>query len=193
MKKNIVVASLLMMGSSALIAADMGNSWFMGTEFGGMDIKMKATASSGGTTASVTDTMNTTYESLKIGKYFDNSRMYTALNYQNKKDDFSSWSLGLGYDYLIKNSSSFTPFIGANVSYIRGKVDDMPILDKPVGFAAGVEAGFIYALSSKAEIEAGVRYMNISNVEDSASISGVSVKLEGKTATQYYLGLNYKF
>lgn len=39
----------------------------------------------------------------------------------------------------------------------------------------------------------GIRYMNISNVEDSASISGVSAKLEGKTATQYYLGLNYKF
>lgn len=192
MRKSIVVASLVMMGS-ALMAADMGNGWFMGTEFGGMDIKMKATASSGGTTASITDTMNTTYESIKVGKYFDNSRIYTALNYQNKKDDFSSWTWGLGYDYLIKNSSSITPFIGANVSYIKGKVDDMPVLDKPAGFAAGVEAGFIYALSSKAEIEAGVRYMNISNVEDSASISGVSVKLEGKTATQYYLGLNYKF
>ncbi|MCD8477067.1 MAG: porin family protein [Sulfurospirillum sp.] len=192
MKKSIVAASLLMMGS-ALMAADMGNGWFMGTEFGGMDIKMKATASSGGTTASITDTMNTTYESIKIGKYFDNSRIYTALNYQNKKDDFSSWSWGLGYDYLIKNSSSITPFIGANVSYIKGKVDDMPVLDKPAGFAAGVEAGLIYALSPKAELEAGIRYMNISNVEDSGSISGVSVKLEGKTATQYYLGINYKF
>ncbi len=192
MRKSIVVASLVMMGS-ALMAADMGNGWFMGTEFGGMDIKMKATASSGGTTASITDTMNTTYESIKVGKYFDNSRIYTALNYQNKKDDFSSWTWGLGYDYLIKNSSSITPFIGANVSYIKGKVDDMPVLDKPAGFAAGVEAGFIYALSSKTELEAGIRYMNISNVEDSASISGVSVKLEGKTATQYYLGINYKF
>lgn len=192
MRKSIVVASLVMMGS-ALMAADMGNGWFMGTEFGGMDIKMKATASSGGTTASITDTMNTTYESIKVGKYFDNSRIYTALNYQNKKDDFSSWTWGLGYDYLMKNSSSITPFIGANASYIKGKVDDMPVLDKPAGFAAGVEAGFIYALSSKTELEAGIRYMNISNVEDSASISGVSVKLEGKTATQYYLGINYKF
>ena len=193
MKKSIVVASLLMIGSSALMAADMGNGWFMGAEFGGMDIKMKATASSSGTVASATDTMNTTYESLKIGKYFDNSRLYTTINYENKKDDFSSWIWGLGYDYLIKNSSSITPFIGANVSYVKGKVDDIPILDKPAGFAAGVEAGFIYALSSKAEIEAGIRYMNISNVKDSASISGVSAKLEGKTATQYYLGLNYKF
>ena len=121
MKKSIVVASLVMMGS-ALMAADMGNGWFMGTEFGGMDIKMKATASSGGTTASITDTMNTTYESLKIGKYIDNSRLYTAINYQNKKDDFSSWTWGLGYDYLMKNSSSITPFIGANASYIKVKL-----------------------------------------------------------------------
>ena len=192
MKKSIVVASLVMMGS-ALMAADMGNGWFMGTEFGGMDIKMKATASSGGTTASITDTMNTTYESLKIGKYIDNSRLYTAINYQNKKDDFSSWTWGLGYDYLMKNSSSITPFIGANVSYIKGKVDDMPVLDKPEGFAAGIEAGFIYTLSSNTELEAGIRYMNISNVKDSATISGASVKMEGKTATQYYLGINYKF
>ena len=79
--------------------------------------------------------MNTTYESLKIGKYIDNSRLYTAINYQNKKDDFSSWTWGLGYDYLMKNSSSITPFIGANASYIKGKVDDMPVLDKPEGFA----------------------------------------------------------
>ena len=43
------------------------------------------------------------------------------------------------------------------------------------------------------ELEAGIRYMNISNVKDSATISGASVKMEGKTATQYYLGINYKF
>lgn len=125
--------------------------------------------------------------SIKIGKYFDSSRVYTSFSYQNKKDDFSSWTLGLGYDYLIKNSSSITPFIGANISYIQGNVDEMPVLDKPAGFAAGIEAGFIYSLSSNTELEAGIRYMNISNVEDSATISGVSVKLEGKSTTQYYL------
>ena len=51
----------------------------------------------------------------------------------------------------------------------------------------------IYTLSSNTELEAGIRYMNISNVKDSATISGASVKMEGKTATQYYLGINYKF
>lgn len=193
MKKSLILSSLLMISGSALMAADLGNNWFMGTELGGMNIKMKASATLGGTTESLTDTMNATYESLKIGKYFDNSRIYTALNYQNKKDDFSSWAVGLGYDYLIKNSTAITPFIGANVSYLKGNIDDMPILDKPEGFTAGLEAGFIYAIDKKIELEAGIRYMNVSNVEDSVSVTGASAKVEGKTATQYYVGVNYKF
>lgn len=193
MKKSIVLASMLMMSGSALLAAELGNGWFMGAEFGGMDIKVKGTATLGATSESATDTINATYESLKIGKYFESSRVYTTLSYQNEKDDFSSWSVGLGYDYLIKNTSSITPFVGINASYITGKVDGMPILDKPSGFAAGVEAGLIYALTKNTEMEVGVRYMNVSNVEDSASIPGASAKLEGKTAAQYYLGLNYRF
>jgi outer membrane protein W len=102
-------------------------------------------------------------------------------------------TVGLGYDYLIKNSTAITPFIGANVSYLKGNIDDMPILDKPEGFTAGLEAGFIYAIDKKIELEAGIRYMNVSNVEDSVSVTGASAKVEGKTATQYYVGVNYKF
>lgn len=193
MKKSIVLASMLMMSGSALLAAELGNGWFMGTEFGGMDIKVKGTATLGATSESATDTINATYESLKIGKYFESSRVYTTLSYQNEKDDFSSWSVGLGYDYLIKNTSFITPFVGINASYIKGKVDGLPILDKPSGFAAGVETGLICALAKNTEMEVGVRYMNVSNVEDSVSIPGASAKLEGKTAAQYYLGLNYRF
>ena len=193
MKKSIVLASMLMMSGSALMAAELGNDWFMGAEFGKMDMKIKAIATVGAVTTTETDTINATYESIKLGKYFDSSRVFTALSYQNKKDDFSSWSVGIGYDYLIKNSSSITPFVGINASYINGKVDGLPILDKPSGFAAGVEAGIIYALAKNIEMEAGMRYMNVSNVEDSISAPGASAKLEGKTATQYYVGLNYRF
>jgi hypothetical protein len=69
------------------MAADLGNNWFMGTELGGMNIKMKASATLGGTTESLTDTMNATYESLKIGKYFDNSRVFILPLKFNAKND----------------------------------------------------------------------------------------------------------
>ena len=193
MKKSLVLSSLLMISGSALMAADLGNNWFMGAELGGMSIKVNSSATTGGTTVSETDTINATYEALKIGKYFDNSRVYGLIDYQNKKDDFSSWTMGIGYDYLIKNSTSVTPFIGVNVSYIKGSIDGLPIIDKPSGFAAGLEAGLIYALGKNYEMEMGMRYMNVNNVKDSISVTGASAEIKGKTATQYYLGLNYKF
>lgn len=40
MKKSLVVASLLFSGSSALVAADMDNSWFVGGEFGAQNMKI---------------------------------------------------------------------------------------------------------------------------------------------------------
>ena len=190
MKKSLVLSSLLMISGSALMAADLGNNWFMGAELGGMSIKVNSSATTGGTTVSETDTINATYEALKIGKYFDNSRVYGLIDYQNKKDDFSSWTMGIGYDYLIKNSTSVTPFIGVNASYIKGSIDGLPIIDKPSGFAAGLEAGLIYALGKNYEMEMGMRYMNVNIVKDSISVTGAPAEIKGKTATQYYLGLN---
>lgn len=193
MKKSLVLSSLLMISGSALMAADLGNNWFIGTELGAMNIKVNASATSGGTTVSETNTIKASYEALKIGTYFDNSRVYGLLDYQNKKDDFSSWAMGIGYDYLIKNSTVATPFIGVNASYIKGNIDGFPIIDKPSGFAAGLEAGLIYVLGKNYEMEMGMRYMNVSNVKDSVSVTGASAEIKGKTTTQYYLGLNYKF
>lgn len=193
MKKSLVLSTMLLMSGSALMAAELGNNWFMGAEFGAMNIKVNANATSGGTAVSETDTIKATYEALKIGKYFDNSRVYGLIDYQNKKDDFSSWTVGIGYDYLIKNSTAITPFIGVNASYIKGSIDGLPIIDQPSGFAAGLEAGLIYALGKNYEMEMGMRYMNVNNVKDSISVTGTSAEIKGKTATQYYLGLNYKF
>lgn len=205
MKKSLIVASLLFVGSSALVAADINNSWFVGGEFGGMNIEQKATvtATLGGVSASesLSDTTKTTYEALKIGKYFEYGRVYGTLSKQNEKDDFSSYSLGLGYDYLFKNKSDFTPFIGLNASYTKAKVDlpdELSSLDKPKGFNYGLEAGLIYNMSKNLELEMGIRYMK-SNIDDSSSDSvtyapvNVSVKLEAENITQYYVGLNYKF
>lgn len=193
MKKSLILSSLLMMSGSALIAADMGNDWFIGTEVGGMNINLNLKATRGGETVSVTDAMDTTYEAIKIGKYFDNSRVYGIIDYQNVKDSLSSWAVGIGYDYLIKNSTCWTPFIGVNASYLKANIDEFPVLNKPAGFTAGIEAGLIYALGKNYEMELGARYINTSDFEDSISFTNASAKIKGKTVSQYYLGLNYKF
>lgn len=204
MKKSLIVASLLLVGSSALVAADMDNSWFVGGEFGAQKMKFTdtATATLAGVTASESETskLNATYEALKVGKYFEYGRVYGSLGKQNEKDDFSSYSLGLGYDYMFKNKSDFTPFLGVNASYTKGKIDDADLalmgMDKLKGFNYGIEAGIVYAATKNIELEIGARYMK-SNVDSSFSISdGVNsfnAKIEGDNIIQYYLGLNYKF
>ena len=123
-------------------------------------------------------------------------RLYSSLTYQNEKDDFSSFSLGVGYDYLFRNSSDFTPFLGGSVSYMWGKVSDEDETDKPKGFNYGLEGGVLYAITNNIELEIGARYM-FSNVDDSANYSDQwssgNFKIELDNYIQYYLGLNYKF
>lgn len=206
MKRSLVVASILMLSGSAIFADS--NPWFVGGEFGGMSIHGKSSGSAdvhladgdileGGTTS---DTINTTYEALKVGKYFDYGRVYGSIAYQNEKYNMTSYTYGLGYDYLFKNKSDFTPFIGANISYSKAKIDgDLSkelSLEHPKGFNYGAEAGLLYAITKNTELEIGVRYM-ISDVEDKSTIddSGtqVNLKMENDRFIQYYLGLNYKF
>lgn len=198
MKKSLIVASLLLVGSSALVAAEMDNSWFVGGEFGAQKIKTKATSTILGVTDNEKDTTNATYEGIKVGKYFEYGRVYGTLSKQNEKDNLSSMSLGLGYDYMFKNKSEFTPFLGLNLSYAKSKFDDADAallgVDKPKGFNYGAEAGIVYAASKNIELELGARYM-ISNVEDkfSSTVPALSLKIESENVIQYYVGLNYKF
>lgn len=195
MKKSLVVASFLMLSGSAIFADS--NPWFVGGEFGGMNMKYKTAGTYNGDSWDYSDRINSTYEAIKIGKYFDYGRIYSSVMRQNKKDYFSSWSLGLGYDYLFKNSSSFTPFIGLNALYTKGKdhfsgaIDND--LDSPKGFSYGAEVGLIYALTSHVDFEIGTRYMDSSNVDDSAVNGANHGTFDGKTTLQYYFGVNYKF
>ena len=207
MKKSLIVASLLMLGtSSALIAAETGNEWFVGAEFGGMSIHTNTSGYANIPSKGFdlegdgTYTLNSTYEAIKVGKYFEFGRIYGNLAYQNEKEDLSSYTLGLGYDYLFKNKSGFTPFLGLNASYTKQKIDDADMksisFDKPKGFNYGPEAGLLYSVTKNTEIEIGVRYL-ISDVKDTVSINNgtdtANMKFETEKVIQYYVGLNYKF
>lgn len=201
MKKSLIVASLLCASLSGLIAAEAGNEWFVGGEFGGMSMHTKTSGTVNGTPIDdYKETINSTYEGIKVGKYFDFGRVYGNLSYQNKKDDLSSYTFGLGYDYLFKNKSAVTPFIGLNASYSQAKYDNDAAkayeIDKPKGFNYGPEAGLIYSVTKNTEFEIGVRYM-ISDVKDTGLTNDggdiINAKLESEKIIQYYIGLNYKF
>ena len=84
--KNMLLASLLAFSGTALLAES--NLWFVGGEFGGMEMKYKFESEVSGTPYNFCDTVNASYESLKIGKYFDYGRIYGSVVRQNKKDDF---------------------------------------------------------------------------------------------------------
>lgn len=196
MKKSLLVASLLFIGTS-LMAADTKDSWFVGGEFGGMNMKYGFDGRQGVSTLNFTDTIYASYEAIKVGKYFDYGRVYGSLGRQNKKDAFSSWNMGVGYDYLFKNSSSWTPFIGVNGLYTKGKDETtfatLYNLKHPEGFSYGAEVGLIYAMASNVDFEVGARYMNNKDVEESRRSGADYGIFEGKQTLQYYIGINYKF
>ena len=193
--KNLVLASLLAFSGTALLAES--NLWFVGGEFGGMEMKYKFESEVSGTPYNFGDTVNASYESLKIGKYFDYGRIYGSVVRQNKKDDFSSWSGGLAYDYLFKNSTSLTPFIGINGLYSKGKDETQFAKTNDFvhqkGFSYGAEAGFIVAVTSNIDLEIGTRYMDSSDFGKSQSNGANHGEFEGKHIFQYYVGIDYKF
>jgi outer membrane protein W len=213
MKKSIIVASLLL-ASSCLVAQDSMKDWFVGAEIGGMNVNTKSSVSAsgpGGTVSdSVDDSYKPTYEAIKFGRYYDSGRVYGFYAHQNKKEDVTANTFGVGYDYLFKNFEKVVPFIGVQAMYTKAKIDGLTDtvvagigtlntsqLDSPSGFGFGIGAGIIYPVANNFEIEAGVRYVK-ANIEDDISQSfagGVSanVKFELEDYTQYYIGVNYRF
>lgn len=196
MKKSLILASMLMLGSTALVAGD-AKEWFVGGEFGGMNIYTKTSVTISGTSASEDDSYKPTYESIKFGRYYETGRLYGFYAHQNKKEEVTANTFGVGYDYLFKNFKKVVPFIGAQAMYTKANIDDDTIklleVDTPKGFGFGAGVGIIYPVTDSVEIETGVRYVK-SGMEDSQTYAnGNSAKIEMKDYTQYYLGVNYRF
>lgn len=198
MRKGLVVLSFLalMGGDSLVLAAD--NSWFIGGEFGGIHIEPKAKSTDSGKVYSAKATVNASYESIKVGKYFDYGRVYGNFGIQNKKKGFSSYAFGLNYDYTFDVDFPFAPFVGVTAGYAKSKLrDDDFFANKPDGFYYGAGLGAIYKIDKNLELEVGARYVgaNIKDSGDGIDSWGdyVSDKIEVEDFTQYYLGLNYRF
>lgn len=184
MKKSIVVASLVL-ASSCLVAQDSMKDWAIGFEVGGLKSDAKNYVNNVASDADI----STSFEAIKIGKYFDYGRLGASLGIMNEDKGTDGYFIGASYDYMFYNSSKLTPFLGVTASYGWNEANyDI----KHNGFMYGLEAGTIYNISDKIELETGLRYLK-SNVDGSKNILGNDVKVEVDSVVQYYIGVNYKF
>jgi len=197
MKKSLVLASLLVIGSTSAMAAKVGDT-IIGVEFGGQHVSSTTTATNltTGVSASASGSDNTTYEAIKVGKYIKYGRVGVTLGHGNSKNGVKSNYLGASYDYVFYNDSKFSPFIGAIVAYSKTTATGSGFTVNENGFSYGGEAGLTYDISSKFDLEIGARYLS-SNAsgDDTQTISGTPVKVTVNVdnITQYYFGVNYKF
>ena len=129
-----LAASLL---STQAMAKDPSTNGFVGLEIGSTAYDFKAVNQTTGVSASGDDTGGS--QSLKAGKYLGNAgRIYAVIGRVNA-DGADIQSYGLGYDYLIYNSTALTPFVGATVGYQSIDIDDTT-LDLS-GLTYGLEVG----------------------------------------------------
>ena len=188
MKKSFILASILALSSTTLMAVDAKNNWFTGLEAG--KTKHKYSASALGTSISGDESDSSV--TLKIGKYLGSlGRIYGGYTAYNTDDNIDISSYSLGYDYLIYNNSNFTPFVGLNVGNVNyeekglqasiagsGLTVNKDTIDIS-GVYYGVEVGALYEASKNLDIEIGIRLakttgndaVTFSNGVDSASIN----------------------
>lgn len=184
MKKIVLSASAILLLSTSAYAGKIGD-YGIGFEFGGL--KSNATSSTNGVSSD--GDLNTSYEAIKIGKYFDFGRVGASIGLMNKDKGTDGEFIGVSYDYMFYNETKLTPFIGASVSYSWNEANyDI----EHNGFQYGPQAGIVYDITDKIELEAGLRYLE-SNVDGSKNISGNTVKIEVDNVIQYYIGIGYKF
>ncbi|MDK9693674.1 MAG: porin family protein [Sulfurimonas sp.] len=179
--KKIALAILL---ASGLIAAD--NGYYIGIDIGNTKFDMKASTS--GVSAEESDDGGSF--TLKWGEYFDKNSRAVICYHNINVDDGRTHYVSIGYDYLIGNYD-LKPFIGGFVGYGSAEADDLPELDI-AGAVYGTQAGVNYTINANFSVEAGYRYM-MSNMQDTITVGGVTVKIEIDPISNWFVGVNYKF
>lgn len=184
MKKSLLLASLLLIGSTSLMAAKVGEQG-IGIEVG----VMKTNAESRVNGVVSNGDLDTTYEALKYGKYYDFGRIGASVGIMNEDKGTDGKFVALSYDYMFYNDSQIVPFIGAHVGYSWNEANYDIEHD---GSLFGVQAGVVYELSKELDLEVGARYSKTS-IDGSKTISGNVVNVEVDSTMQYYFAVGYKF
>ncbi|MBL0702497.1 MAG: hypothetical protein JJV95_00755 [Sulfurospirillum sp.] len=199
MKKSLLLASLLMLSSTVLLAND-AKKWFIGGEFGGMDIGTEKSSETHQNPfpneRDISKNTQATYEAIKFGKYHNNGRFYGFYGHQNTKDDITSDMFGAGFDYIFKDFGEIMPFVGLQASYVKSKIDNTDLktlgIDSLSGINLGINTGMIFPVMDSVEIEVGLRLLEL-ELQNSVTKGTTQYEVELDGGTQYYLGVNYKF
>ena len=194
MKKSLVMASLLAVGTSVM-AIDVQP--FVGAGAGVSWNKSEATATIGAVSASESDRNSSASLILKGGAILDGSHRL-SLNYAPSfHSDANVHNVMAGYDYLIPLNDKNKLYVGAHagVSSFKGKDE---ISDYSMsGFAYGAQAGYIYDITKNIEFEFGLNYtkhdLDKTGTMRANNGNPVSVKLEMKDSISTFAGINYKF
>ncbi|NOQ32022.1 MAG: outer membrane beta-barrel protein [Helicobacteraceae bacterium] len=208
MKKSLIVASLLAVVATSAVASEPRDKWFGGLELGNTSINVDMTASATGTSAGTSTSISGGFQAIKIGKYFEYGRVYVTYANYNTTGNTDMSSFGAGYDYLINNSTNWTPFIGANIGSFSYKESGGIASASSAGFTTtkdtidlsgasfGANAGVLYSINSNFDLEAGLRISTTSASDNMTwTKNGIDVNLESKvnTISQIYIGANYNF
>jgi len=186
MKKTLLLATVLLIGTS-LMAGKVGDT-VVGLELG--ILNSDATSKING--VSYDGDLDTTYEVLKIAKYYNFGRLSGSIGKMNEKDGTDGHFIGATYDYMFYSNSKLIPFVGTTLSYSWNELEDSGVSVEHDGFLYGIEAGALYNISEKIELEVGARYLE-STVDGSTTASGNKIDLEVDSVIQYYISLAYRF
>ncbi len=189
MKRSLIGASLLVLTvATSAIASEVKENNFVGLEIGSTSYDDTATINSLDFSAS--DTESGASLNLIAGKYLGKSgRVYGTVGRVNT-DGGTTTIFGIAYDYLIYNSSDFTPFVGATLGYQQIDLDDTS-LDFS-GMTYGTELGVQYAINKNFDLELGYRY-NFDSHDDSEIYYDYTINAEISNVRQWYMGVNYNF
>jgi opacity protein-like surface antigen len=184
MKKSLVLASLLLAGTSV-----MASEYFVGINSTNFDSEATASGVEAGVAYNETDSEKDKNFSLKFGTIDAEKRIYFQTGKVFDKEGIEYSTMSINYDKFFQSNGKFTPFIGAGIGY--GTLDILNVLDD-TALEYAIRVGSLINIDSKSSLEIGYAYGK-SSVEINWTDGADSANLDDLSYKGLYVGYNYKF
>ena len=199
MKKSLVMASLLALGTS-IMAVEVQPFVGIGAEIATLDYKGSGSVPLAGYNESYSDDDSDTGLKLKVGAILDKNHRLSISHAKFSNNGADVKILLANYDYLFPINEQFKLYAGAHAGQAKYEqnigTDIGNIGIDMSGLVYGLQVGTLYDITKNVEFEVGLAYSKF-NVDDTinGNYSGVgySLKTEMDKATSLYVGINYKF
>lgn len=190
-KKSLVMASLLALGTSAM-AVDV--QYFLGAGVESTDMNGKYSLSlSNGDSGSESISDDARDIKLKVGAILDKTHRVSVSHINYGIEDGGDFRIILGnYDYLIPINDKIRVLAGLHLGNANWDEGDF----KMSGLAYGAQIGGIYDITKNVEFELGLSFTKY-NLDKSSSGTFLGIdwnaKIELEDSTSMFIGINYKF